>query len=53
MSYANPAYLIEPADLESRVARGEVRVFDATVFLERAEVGYRPRAPAHQSEVTG
>jgi thiosulfate/3-mercaptopyruvate sulfurtransferase len=41
LSYANPAYLIEPADLESRLARGEVRVFDATVFLERAEVGYR------------
>jgi thiosulfate/3-mercaptopyruvate sulfurtransferase len=44
MSYANPEYLIEPDALAAALDEGRVRVFDATVFLEPAERGYRARS---------
>jgi len=44
MSYARPEYLIEPAALAAALDAGQVRVFDATVFLEPAERGYRARS---------
>jgi thiosulfate/3-mercaptopyruvate sulfurtransferase len=43
-AYARPEYLIEPAELSARIAKGDVRVFDGTVFLEPAERGYRARS---------
>ena len=39
-----PEYLIEPHELATRLEAGTVRVFDATVFLEPAERGYRARS---------
>ena len=41
MNYANPGYLIEPAELAARLDQPDVRVFDATVFLVPAATGYR------------
>jgi thiosulfate/3-mercaptopyruvate sulfurtransferase len=42
--YVNPQFLIEPAELATRLESGSVRVFDGTVILEPAEKGYRARA---------
>ncbi len=42
--FTRPEYLVEPLELAPRLEAGEVRVFDATVFLEPAERGYRARS---------
>jgi len=50
MSYAHPEYLVDPATLADELDRGTVRVFDATVFLEPAERGYRARSGLKEYE---
>jgi len=41
MNFVNPQYLIEPEALASQLARPDLRIVDATVFLVPAEQGYR------------
>jgi len=41
MNFANPQYLIEPAELAASLGKPDLRILDATVFLLPGPTGYR------------